>query len=107
MMSDTPRTDNPDTGYRSHYAEHEHNRELCRQLERELAQAEAEIAERDAEIANTIERGLSYLFWGDVNHAHDAHELFVAVSDNGEGIPIKEAVNIIKKAMLDAAREGR
>ena len=37
--SDTPRTDHPETGYRAHYAEHEHNRELCRQLERELAQA--------------------------------------------------------------------
>lgn len=30
--SDTPRTDE---GYRAHYAEHEHNRELCRSLERE------------------------------------------------------------------------
>lgn len=33
-MSDTPRTDE---GYRAHYAEHDHNIELCRQLERELA----------------------------------------------------------------------
>ena len=39
MSNDTPRTDHPETGYRAHYAEHEHNRELCRQLERELAQA--------------------------------------------------------------------
>jgi hypothetical protein len=37
MTEPTPRTDNPETGYRSHYAEHEHNRELCRSLERQCA----------------------------------------------------------------------
>jgi cell division protein ZapA (FtsZ GTPase activity inhibitor) len=40
----TPRTDDPDTGYRAHYAEHEHNRELARTLERELIALRAELS---------------------------------------------------------------
>lgn len=32
-MSDTPVTDDPERGYRAHYAEHDHNRALCRSLE--------------------------------------------------------------------------
>ena len=34
----TPLVDNPATGYRSHYAEHEHNRKLARTLERDRAE---------------------------------------------------------------------
>jgi hypothetical protein len=46
-MTETPITDNPDTGYRSHYAEHEHNKELCRKLE--LALARRDVLLRDVE----------------------------------------------------------
>jgi hypothetical protein len=41
MTEPTPRTDDPETGYRSHYAEHEHNQELCRTLERQCARQSA------------------------------------------------------------------
>ena len=39
-MAETPLTDDPETGYRAHYAEHQHNRELCRSLERRAAALE-------------------------------------------------------------------
>ena len=52
-MSDTPRTD---AGYIAHYAEHDHNIELCRQLERELA-----AAQKDAERYRHVRKDPSML----------------------------------------------